>query len=173
MPGGAAADGATCGSAGKRRGGLPLPQAVAVRSALIFSSTNSSVTRASFPVAGYFIQGSNEHRANVDFIDWEWRSTASNNNRWQDPNNNRISFAGGRLGENIVEVRPKAGAHIWSNRNARNIQQGPGELVVQDFDLPSGSTTQYAAPGEPYFLFMGGKGCARVGPGGGLLGGNQ
>ncbi len=75
------------------------------------------------------------------------------------------------LGENIIEVRPKAGARVWSNRRRDNPIQGPGELVVQVFNLLSGST--YATAGRPYFLFMGGKGCARVGPGGGLLGGNQ
>ncbi len=140
------------------------------RMKVIFESTDSSVTRASFPVAGYFIQATSEHRRPTAFSDWEWRSTASNNNRWQDPALNRIGFASGELGENIVEVRPKAGAHVWSNRNASNPIQGPGELVVQVFDLPSGSTTPYAAPGTPYFLFMGGKGCARVGPGGAATG---
>ena len=143
------------------------------RMKIIFSSTDSSVTRASFPVAGYFIQAASEYRRSPAFSDWEWRSSASNNNRWTDPASNRIGWAGGKLGENIIEVRPKAGAHVWSNRNASNPIQGPGELVVQTFDLPSGGTTPYRAPGRAYFLFMGGKGCARVGPGGGLLGGSQ
>ena len=142
------------------------------RMKVIFESTDGSVTRASFPVAGYFIQGASDF-VRTAFSDWEWRSTASNDNRWQEHGLNRIGFAGGVLGENIVEVRPKAGARVWTNRNASNPNQGPGELVVQTFDLPSGSTTPYEAPGRAYFLFMGGKGCARVGPGGGLLGGNQ
>ncbi len=68
-------------------------------------------------------------------------------------------------------MRPKAGARIWSNRQRDNPIAGPGELVVQVFNLPSGSA--YAAAGRPDFLFMGGQGCARVGPGGDLLGGNQ
>ena len=140
---------------------------------IIFSSTDSSVTRASFPVAGYLIQAASEYRQPTAFSDWEWRSTATNNNRWTDPAANRIGWVSGVLGENIIEVRPKAGAHVWSNRRRGNPIEGPGELVVQTFDLPSGSTTQYQAPGTAYFLFMGGKGCARVGPGGGLLGGNQ
>ena len=139
---------------------------------IIFESSNSAVTRASFPVAGYFIQATSDF-VRTAFSDWEWRSTASNNNRWQAPTSNRIGFAGGVLGENIIEVRPKAGARVWTNRNPSNPIQGPGELVVQVFDLPSGGTTPYSAPGRSYFLFMGGKGCARVGPGGGLLGGNQ
>ncbi len=141
------------------------------RMKVIFSSTDSSVTRASFPVAGYFIQAGSDHRSSA-FSDWEWRSPILNNGRWQDAAiaANRIGWAGGVLGENIIEVRPKAGARIWSEGGREGVLGG---MVVQDFDLPSGSTTTYAAPGEPYFLFMGGKGCARVGPGGGLLGGNQ
>ncbi len=143
------------------------------RMKIFFESTDSSVTRASFPVAGYFIQAISEYRRPAAFTDWEWRSSGLNGGRWSDPASNRIGWAGGVLGENIIEVRPKAGAHIWSNRNAANPIQGPGELVVQDFDLPSGSSTPYRTPGGAYFLFMGGKGCARVGPGGGLLGGTQ
>ena len=143
----------------------------------IFSSTSNTVTRSDFPVAGYFMRGGNEHRANSDFIDWEWRNKDQNNNRWNDPTANRISFAGGVFGENIIEVRPKAGAHIWSVERGREGNAGrsaaPGELVVQTFSLSSGSTTPYNTVGSAYFLFMGGKGCARVGPGGGLLGGNQ
>ena len=142
------------------------------RMKVIFSSTNSSVTRASFPVAGYFIQAISEFRRTT-FSEWEWRNALQNNNRWNDPVTNRIGWAGGALGENIVEVRPKAGAHVWSNRNPNNPNQGPGELVVQNFDLPAGGTTPYQAPGTAYFMFMGGKGCARVGPGGERLGGNQ
>ncbi len=142
------------------------------RMKIIFSSTDSSVTRASFPVAGYFIQATSDFQRTA-FSDWEWRTPLSNNNRWQDPVTNRVGFAGGVLGENIIEVRPKAGAHVWTNRNPNNPNQGPGELVVQVFDLPSGTTTPYQAPGRAYFLFMGGKGCARVGLGGELLGGNQ
>ncbi len=38
---------------------------------------------------------------------------------------------------------------------------------------PPVNTSQWTETGRAYFLFMGGKGCARVGPGGGLLGGNQ
>ncbi len=75
------------------------------------------------------------------------------------------------IGEHIYEVRPVAGAHIWSNRNPRNVQQGPGELVVVTLQLtPVADAT---SSGSAYFLFMGGRGCARVGPGGDLLGGNQ
>ncbi len=141
------------------------------RMKVIFSSTDSSVTRASFPTAGYLIQGSNTDRTTGNFTDWEWRAAFLNRGRWSEPAANRIGFAGGVLGENIIEVRPKAGARIWSNRQRDNPNQGPGELVVQVFNLPSGS--EYAAAGTAHFLFMGGKGCARVGPGGGLLGGNQ
>ena len=76
------------------------------------------------------------------------------------------------LGENIIEVRPKAGAHVWSNRNASDPNQGPGELVIPVFSPPR-NTRQWTESGSAYFLFMGGKGCARVNEGGGLLGGNQ
>ncbi len=77
----------------------------------------------------------------------------------------QMSFYGGDLGENIVEVRPKAGARIWSDT---------GELVIPVIKVQrSTGNRNYAHTGETYFLFMGGKGCARVGPGGGLLGGNQ
>ncbi len=141
------------------------------RMKIIYSSTDSSVTRASFPIGGYFIQGSNTNRSGPAFTDWEWRSTRLNNNRWSDPAANRVGWAGGELGENIIEVRPKAGAHVWSNREARNPNQGPGELVVQVFRPNDGAG--YSSAGTAHFLFMGGKGCARVGPGGGLLGGNQ
>ncbi len=111
------------------------------RMKVIFESTDSSVTRASFPVAGYFIQAASEYRRPPAFSEWEWRTQALNGGRWTDPDANRIGWAGGVLGENIIEVRPKAGAHVWSNRNASNPIQGPGELVVQTFDLPSGTTT--------------------------------
>ncbi len=141
------------------------------RMKIIFSSTDSSVTRASFPVAGYFIRATSDFIRGTGFSDWEWRTPLNNNNRWQDPVTNRVGFAGGVLGENIIEVRPKAGAHVWTNRNPSNPNQGPGELVVQLFRVNDGSN--YGAAGSAYFLFMGGKGCARVGLGGGLLGGVQ
>ncbi len=80
-------------------------------------------------------------------------------------------MAAPNTGEHIYEVRPVAGAHIWSNRSRNNIQQGPGELVVMTLRLTS--VANATSSGSAYFLFMGGKGCARVGPGGEQLGGNQ
>ncbi len=136
----------------------------------ILESTDSSVTRASFPTV-LFIEGGIEYRTG-DFTEWEWRNKDQNNNRWNDNSNNDIGFGGGVLGENIIEVRPKAGAHIWSNRDASDPNQGPGELVVQTFRYNQNSLL-YTPAGSAYFLFMGGKGCARVNEGGGLLGGNQ
>ena len=132
------------------------------RMKVIFESTNSSVTRASFPTGGYFIIAVNDFRSS--FSDWEWRTPALNSNRWQDASVDRIGFAGGAFGENIIEVRPKAGAHVWTNRNPSNPNQGPGELVVPVFSLPDGSN--YRGVGSAYFLFMGGKGCASVNEGG-------
>ncbi len=73
---------------------------------------------------------------------------------------NSFSLGGSVLGENIIEVRPKASAHIWSNRNASNAQQGPGELVVMVIEPQS--DRDYTHRGSAYFLFMGGKGCASV-----------
>ncbi len=72
-----------------------------------------------------------------------------------------MNFAGGGLGETIIEVRPKAGARIWTNRNPRNPNQGPGELVVPVFSSPT-NRSQWMSVGRAYFLFMGGRGCARV-----------
>ena len=75
------------------------------------------------------------------------------------------------IGEHIYEVRPVAGAHIWSNRTANNPIRGPGELVVTTLRLtPVANAT---SSGSAYFLFMGGKGCARVNLGGEKIGGNQ
>ncbi len=139
---------------------------------VILSSSNPNVTRQSFTTVK-FLSTRNTNRAGAEFTDWEWRTPEVNSNAWQNVLGGRdsLTFAGGALGENIVEVRPKAGAHIWSNRNANNINQGPGELVVQVITPARGRG--YTAAGSTYFLFMGGRGCARVGPGGGLLGGNQ
>ncbi len=139
---------------------------------VILSSSNPNVTRQSFTTVK-FLSTRNTNRAGAEFTDWEWRTPEVNSNAWQNVLGGRdsLTFAGGSLGENIVEVRPKAGAHIWSNRNANNPIQGPGELVVQV--ITPGPGRGYATAGSTYFLFMGGRGCARAGPGGGLLGGNQ
>ncbi len=139
------------------------------RMKVIFESTNSSATRTSFPTAGYFLQATNDFRSS--FSDWEWRTSFLNSGRWTNPASGRISFAGGVLGENIIEVRPKAGAHVWTNRNPSNPNQGPGEIVVPVFSLSDGSN--YRGVGSAYFLFMGGKGCARVNEGGEDIGGVQ
>ncbi len=129
------------------------------RMKIIFSSTDPSVMRASFQISGYWIQATSDLRATA-FSNREWRATASNRNQWQDPAANRIGFAGGVLGANLIEVRPKAGAQIWSNRNLSNIQRSPGELVVQDFRLNPGSN--HGVAGSAHFLFTGGKGCATL-----------
>ncbi len=139
---------------------------------VILSSSNPNVTARSFTTVK-FLSTRNTNRAGAEFTDWEWRTPEVNSNAWQNVLGGRdsLTFAGGSLGENIVEARPKAGAHIWSNRNASNPNQGPGELVVQVITPAPGRG--YSTAGSAHFLFMGGKGCARVGPGGELLGGNQ
>ena len=141
------------------------------RMKLTLSSNNPNVTRQSFNTNLGFITSTNDF--NSTFSNWEWRTAAIDNNRWRNPDStSNINFSGGVLGDNIIEVRPKAGAHVWTNRNPRNIQQGPGEMVVPVFSPPI-NTRQWTESGSAYFLFMGGKGCARVNEGGEKVGGNQ
>ncbi len=121
------------------------------------------------------LTGGHEYRrgSSDTFIDFEWRTPLVNANRWTTPSGaDLLNFASRSDGTHIIEVRPKAGAHVWSNRNRSDPNQGPGELVVKTF-VPKGNRSQYTYQGSAYFLFMGGKGCARVGLGGELLGGNQ
>ena len=129
------------------------------RMSLTLSSSDSSKTRSNFPTS-FQLRAGSEHRANDTFTNFEHRFGG----RWRD-GGPVISWAGGNLGENIIEVRPKAGARVWSNRNPSKPIQGPGELVVQTFNPPS-SGSQYTSNekngGAAYFLFIGGKGCARV-----------
>ncbi len=141
------------------------------RLALTLSSTDGQTrTRNDFPIT-VFAELGIEFRAAGNFNDWEWRNENSNRGVWQRVPPSRWGIAAPVIGENIYEVRPVAGAHIWSNRNRNDIQQGPGELVVQTLQLTS--VANATSSGSAYFLFMGGKGCARVNAGGGLLGGNQ
>ena len=141
------------------------------RLALTLSSTDGQTrTRNDFP-AVVFAEIGSEHRTAGAFTDWEWRNENSNRGAWQRVPAQRWGMAAPNTGEHIYEVRPVAGAHIWSNRSRNNIQQGPGELVVMTLRLTS--VANATSSGSAYFLFMGGKGCARVGPGGEQLGGNQ
>ncbi len=134
---------------------------------VILSSTNPNVERSSFKSGiSLNLEKDSSHGSADMFRDFEWRGGARNS--WNDVTPGtfgQIAFYGGDLGENLVEVRPKAGAHIWSNT---------GELVIPVIKVQrSTGNRAYAHTGETYFLFTGGKGCARVGPGGDLLGGNQ
>ncbi len=141
------------------------------RMKLILSSTNPNVTRRSFNINIGLITSANDFGST--FSDWEWRTAGLGGGQWRNPDStNKMNFSGGVLGENIIEVRPKAGARVWTNRNPSNPNRGPGELVIPVFTPPV-NTSQWTENGSAHFLFMGGKGCARVGPGGGLLGGNQ
>ena len=132
---------------------------------LTLSSTNPNVTRDSLNLSLGNFRTSNQERAGLEFTDWEWRRDGINSGRWTDVVGgiNSIPFVGGQLGGNIIEVRPKAGARIWSNRVAGNPMQGPGPMVIVDVDPPV-ARGQYTSEGGAYFLFMGGKGCARVNP---------
>ena len=123
------------------------------------------MTRRSFNTVVGFLGTSNQERAGLEFTDWEFRIGGVNAGQWTDVTGgtNSINFAGGQLGGNIIEVRPKAGARIWSNRVAGNPMQGPGPMVIVDIDPPK-APGQYRHAGGAYFLFMGGKGCARVNP---------
>ncbi len=142
------------------------------RITLTLSSTDGQTrTRNDFPITVFAEIGRENHMPSVDFEDWEWRNENSNRGAWQKVSPERWGIAAPDIGEHIYEVRPVAGAHIWSNRNPSNPNQGPGELVV--VTLRVNPVANATGSGSAYFLFMGGKGCARVGPGGGLLGGNQ
>ncbi len=117
------------------------------------SSTDPNVTRGSFNINLGFITSQNEFSST--FSDWEWRTAAIGGNQWRDPDGTRnMNFSGGVLGENIIEVRPKAGARIWSRT---------GEMVIPVIKVQRATGNRnYAHTGETYLLFMGGKGCARV-----------
>ncbi len=145
---------------------------------LILSSTNPAVTPDSFSSANLGLVFTDFDRqaapkSKPDFgSDLQWRNKDHNSNAWKDFGTHAskpvIPFVKGVLGENIIEVRPKAGTRIWSNRDPNNIQQGPGELVIQTFGPPNGP--RFTQQGSAYLMFMGGKGCARVNQGGGTDG---
>ena len=100
-------------------------------------------------------------RPGSKFTDWEWRNPNISGGRWKAAPDNLVGIPS-QVGEHIFEVRPTAGARIWSNA---------GEVVLQNFAVLGSS--RFHASGIAHLLFMGGKGCARVGPGGRLLGGIQ
>ncbi len=83
------------------------------RMKLILSSTNPNVTRRSFNINIGLITSANDFGST--FSDWEWRTAGLGGGQWRNPDStNKMNFSGGVLGENIIEVRPKAGARIWS-----------------------------------------------------------
>ncbi len=134
---------------------------------LILSSTNANVTRASFKtLIDMTLTKDASHGGGNAFNDLEWRGGSRSS--WNDlAPGNYLQFAGGTLGENIIEMRPKAGARIWSRA---------GDIVVPVFyPRRSSGNRRYTTDqsNRIHFFFMGGKGCARVGRAGGLLGGNQ
>ena len=78
---------------------------------LTLSSTDANVTRRSFNINIGLITSVNDFGST--FADWEWRTTAIGGNQWRDPDGTRnMNFSGGVLGDNIIEVRPKAGALV-------------------------------------------------------------
>ncbi len=51
-------------------------------------------------------------------------------------------------------VRPKAGAHVWGRAD---------QLALQHFDLwARKNIAESVTPSSAYFLFFGGRGCARI-----------
>ena len=132
---------------------------------LTLSSSNPNVTRGSLNISLGHFGTSNQERAGAEFTDWEFRRADVDGGAWTDVSGGirSIPFAGGQLGGNIIEVRPKAGARIWSNRVAGQPIQGPGPMVIVDVDPPV-AHGQYTSAGGAYFLFMGGKGCERFSP---------
>ncbi len=141
------------------------------RMSLTLSSSDgvTTRTRSDFPDM-IFLNPDNEFRMAGKFHEWEWRVAGTNAGAWE-PAKIGVAqaFYPPRIGENLYEVRPKAGAHIWST----TAEQGgaPGQLVVQTLKaIPVANAT---SSGLAYFLFMGGKGCARVGLAGERLSGNQ
>ena len=97
-----------------------------------------------------FVVPSTEPEQGGDFTDWEWRSPNLNRGTWQPGSAGQFGVAS-QIGEHIFEVRPKAGARIWSNA---------GEVVLQSFRLNDNNNLHVS--GRARLLFMGGKGCARV-----------
>ncbi len=151
-------------------------QATPGRMKMTFTSTNPLVRRTSFNSTSFVVPGK-EHRKEPVFADWEWRNKNVSGNAWQSGLGSQFGVPALGLGTHIIEVRPKDGAHIWSVVRGREgnatRSAAPGEIIVHTLSLrdsPAGKATER---GSAYFLFMGGRGCARVGPRGGLLGGNQ
>ena len=107
-------------------------------------------TRGNFPTT-VFAEIGTEHRTAGNFTDWEWRNENTNRGVWQRVPPTRWGISAPGIGESIYEVRPVAGAHIWSNA---------GEMVVVTLELTS--VANATTSGRAYFMFMGGKGCARV-----------
>ena len=118
--------------------------------------------RGDFPTTVFAEIGRDPMVSDDVFEDWEWRNENSNRGAWQRVPPTRWGISAPDIGENIYEVRPVAGAHIWGKA---------GELELTTLRLTPVATA--TASGRAYVMFTGGKGCARVGPGGGLLGGNQ
>ncbi len=134
---------------------------------VILSSTNGNVDRSSFKTGiALNVEKDASHGSAEMFRNFEWRGGSRDG--WIDVltgNFGQIVFYGGDLGENIVEVRPKAGARIWSQA---------GEMVIPVIKVQrSTGNRNYAHTGETYLFFMGGKGCARVNEGGEKIGGIQ
>ena len=123
---------------------------------------NETRTRDDFPTIVYAEIGRERDVSDDVFEDWEWRNENINYGMWQRVSPLRWGISASVIGENIYEVRPVAGARIWG-------KAGELELTTLQLTSVANATTR----GSAYVMFMGGKGCARVGPGGGLLGGNQ
>ncbi len=108
-------------------------------------------SRNDFPITVFAEIGRDTVISDDVFQDWEWRNENSNRGQWQRVSPRRWGVTAPDVGEHIYEVRPVAGARIWGNY---------GEMMVGTLQMnPVSNAT---SSGNAYFLFMGGKGCARV-----------
>ena len=123
---------------------------------------NETRARGDFPITVFAEIGRERDVSDDVFEDWEWRNENTNRGQWQRVSPSRWGISAPDVGEHIYEVRPVAGARIWSKA---------GEMMVVTLQLNPVSTA--TARGNAYFLFTGGKGCARVNHAGRAIGGIQ
>ena len=124
------------------------------------STTNPAVTREDFLPKTYSIYPESEHRTST-FGDYEWRKPGDSS--WTPAAGIGYIISGYRpdkIGTNIIEVRPAAGARVWSTSGVPGRQYNPGQLVVQLFEIRTASMNTGMGHNQAYFLFTGGEGCS-------------
>ncbi len=130
------------------------------RMKLELSTTDSNVTFADF-ASIYFADTRAEGRP--QFRDYEWRFQGG---PWQKPfdmPDTPIGLTARELGENIIEVRAKAGAKI----ETPIVGYGPtlnNSIVVQHFFLVPDNPGLAVTESGAYFIFSSGEGCGRILP---------